>query len=106
MEQERGGTIFQPPWLRPVKREWEREKRKCNRPVLRQLSENPVALRSANIRVVSISCTYTHLIGTMVAFSIFKTLLFCTSLAQSIARALAGVNWMIVLGVLMVVGWR
>jgi hypothetical protein len=106
MEPERGGTIFQLPWLWPVKREWEREKRKCNRPVLRQLSKNPVVLRSADIRVVSISRTYTHLIGTMVAFTLLETLLFCTSLTQSIARALAGVNWMLVLGVLMVVGWR
>jgi len=41
----------------------------------------------------------------MVAFTLLEVLLFSTGLAQSIACALAGVNWMLVLGVL-IVGWR
>ena len=43
--------------------------------------------------------------GAIVAFALFEVLLFGTGLTQSIARALDGVNWMLVLGALMVVGW-
>ena len=66
---------------------------------------NPVALGSTDARAIFISRTYAHLMGAMVAFTLLEVLLFNTGLAESIARALAGVNWMLVLGAFMVVGW-
>lgn len=66
---------------------------------------NPIALGSANARAIFISHTYAHLMGAIVAFTLLKVLLFSTSLTQSIARALDGVNWVLVVGAFMVVSW-
>ena len=66
---------------------------------------NPVALGSADARSIFISRTYAHLMGAIVAFTFLEVLLFSTGVAEGIARALAGVNWMFVLGAFMVVGW-
>ena len=62
-------------------------------------SRNPIALGSANARAIFISHTYAHLMGAIVAFTLLKVLLFSTGLTQSIARALAGVNWVLVVAV-------
>ncbi len=66
---------------------------------------NPVALESSDAGAIFISRTYAHLMGAILAFTLLEVLLFSTGLAESIALALAGVNWMLVLGAFMVVGW-
>ena len=66
---------------------------------------DPVALGDTDARASFISRTYSHLMGAIVVFTLLEVTLFSTGLAHSIARALAGVNWMFVLGAFMVVGW-
>ncbi len=66
---------------------------------------SPVALGSADARATFIRRTYAHLMAAIVAFTLLEAMLFSTGLADSIARALLGVNWMFVLGAFMLVGW-
>ena len=66
---------------------------------------DPVALGDTDARANFISRTYIHLMGAILAFTLLEVTLFSTGLAHSIARGLAGVNWMFVLGAFMVAGW-
>jgi FtsH-binding integral membrane protein len=66
---------------------------------------NPVALGSVDTRATFISRTYAHLMGAIVAFTLLEVILFSTGVAERIALALTGVNWMLVLGAFMLVGW-
>jgi len=52
-----------------------------------------------------IARTYNHLFGAIVAFAGIEFALFQTGLAYSIAQALTGVSWMLVLGGFMVTGF-
>jgi len=49
--------------------------------------------------------TYNHLFGAIVAFSLIEIFLFKTGMAETIARSLLGVNWLLVLGGFVVVSW-
>ena len=69
------------------------------------MDPRPIALGSANARATFISRTYAHLMGAIVAFTLLEAILFSSGLADSIARALLGVNWMFVLGAFVLVGW-
>jgi FtsH-binding integral membrane protein len=60
---------------------------------------------SVEERADFISRTYAHLFGAMIGFTIFETFLFKSGLAETIARTLLGVNWLLVLGGFMIVGW-
>lgn len=48
---------------------------------------------------------YGHLLAAILAFTGLEVYLFKSGMAESIARALIGVNWMLVLGGFMVAGW-
>ena len=48
---------------------------------------------------------YGHLLGAVLAFVAVEVWFFKTGLALTLARALLGVNWMLVLGGFMVTGW-
>ena len=48
---------------------------------------------------------YGHLLGAVAVFVLIETWLFRTGLARPIAEALLGVNWLLVLGAFMIVGW-
>ncbi len=52
-----------------------------------------------------LSRTYGHLTGAIFLFAAIEVVLFKTGVAESIARALIGTSWLIVLGGFMVVGW-
>lgn len=52
-----------------------------------------------------IARTYNHLFGAIVAFAAIEFALFQTGLAFSIAQALTGVSWMLVLGGFMIAGF-
>jgi hypothetical protein len=65
---------------------------------------------SAPISAVSprarfITRTYTHLLGAVLGFTLLEVALFQSGLAASIARALLGTSWLLVLGAFMVVSW-
>lgn len=49
--------------------------------------------------------TYLHLFGAIMAFILIETYLFSSGLAITIAQAMSGVSWLVVLGGFMVVSW-
>ena len=65
----------------------------------------PVAAIGVDARARFISRTYNHLLGAIVGFTLFEWILFSTGTAESIARSLLGVNWLLVLGGFMLVSW-
>ncbi len=67
----------------------------------------PVAVGNldAEARGAFVSRTYAHLFGAVSAFILIEMFLFRTGLAESIARGLLGVSWLLVLGGFVVVSW-
>jgi len=65
----------------------------------------PVAELATEARATFVSRTYAHLCAAIFAFTLIEVYLFKTGLAESIARALLGVSWLIVLGGFVVVSW-
>src|SRR2546430_16709741 len=56
-------------------------------------------------RGVFVSRTYGHLFGAVSAFTLIEIFLFKTGLAETIAQAMLGVSWLLVLGGFVVVSW-
>jgi len=56
-------------------------------------------------RGVFVSRTYGHLFGAVSAFTLIEMFLFKTGLAETIAKAMLGVSWLLVLGGFVVVSW-
>ncbi|MEC8338066.1 MAG: Bax inhibitor-1 family protein [Planctomycetota bacterium] len=65
----------------------------------------PVAQATEDVRSRFIVRTYNHLFGAIALFTLIEIVLFKTGLAEKIAGALMGVNWLFVLGGFMLVGW-
>ncbi|MEW6745387.1 MAG: Bax inhibitor-1 family protein [Planctomycetota bacterium] len=65
----------------------------------------PVAALDEDARATFITRTYIHLLFALTGFTLIEIFLFQTGVAESIARALFGVNWLLVLGAFLVVGW-
>lgn len=65
----------------------------------------PVAGARADSREKFIVRTYNHLFGAIVLFALIEIGLFMSGLAQSIALAMMGTSWLIVLGGFVVVSW-
>lgn len=49
--------------------------------------------------------TYMHLLGAVLAFTAILVFLFQSGLAEKMTMAIAGMNWLIILGAFMVVSW-
>lgn len=64
-----------------------------------------VATLGLEARATFIARTYGHLFAAMLFFTAIEAALFATGLAAPIAQALLGVNWLLVLGGFMIVGW-
>lgn len=62
-------------------------------------------ISTVNPRARFITRTYTHLLGAVLGFTLLEVALFQSGLAASIARALLGTSWLLVLGAFMVVSW-
>ncbi|MFZ5890070.1 MAG: Bax inhibitor-1/YccA family protein [Myxococcota bacterium] len=60
---------------------------------------------SVDRRAQFISRTYNHLFGAIVAFALIEVALFQLGIAESIARAMLGTSWLLVLGAFMLVSW-
>lgn len=58
-----------------------------------------------NARGTFIARTYAHLLGAIAAFTLIEVFLFKTGQAETIFNALAGVNWLWVLGGFVLVSW-
>ncbi len=52
-----------------------------------------------------IARTYNHLLGAIAAFTLIEIAFFKTGVAETIARALLGTSWLLVLGGFVVVSW-
>lgn len=65
----------------------------------------PIGQRDTEARAQFISRTYNHLMGAIVAFTLFEVWLFTSGLAEGIAQTLLGGSWLLVLGAFIVVGW-
>ena len=71
----------------------------------RTLSAMPVAELDAQTRSAFIWRTYGHVALAVLLFAGIETYLFSNGLAMPMARAMLGVNWLLILGGFMVVGW-
>ena len=68
-------------------------------------SGEPVARLGVETRATFIANTYMHLFGAMLAFTGFEILLFTSGVAEALATRMLGVNWLLILGAFMIVGW-
>jgi len=65
----------------------------------------PVAAIGVDARASFINRTYNHLMGAIVLFTLIEVGLFQSGVAESIAGALLGGSWLLVLGAFMLVSW-
>jgi len=65
----------------------------------------PVSAATAEDRSAFIVRTYNHLFGSIVAFTLIEIALFKSGLAETLARAMLGTSWLLVLGAFMIVSW-
>ena len=65
----------------------------------------PVAALDTDRRATFLTRTYTHLLFAILGFIGIEAFLFSSGLAATIAQALLGVNWLLVLGGFMIVSW-
>ncbi len=65
----------------------------------------PVANETVDVRAGFISRTYAHLCSALVLFTLIEIAFFATGVAETIARAMLGVNWLLVLGAFVLVNW-
>jgi len=69
------------------------------------VSSLPVAQVSTDARATFITRTYLHLLGAIIGFVAIQVVLFKTGAAESIARAMLGFSWLLVLGLFMGASW-
>ena len=65
----------------------------------------PIGQRNTDARADFITRTYTHLMASIVLFTLFEVWLFTSGLAEPLASLLLSGSWLIVLGAFMIVGW-
>ncbi len=68
-------------------------------------SHLPVSAMGTETRAAFISRTYAHVALSILGFAVIESYLFSSGLAQEIAPRMLGVNWLLILGAFMVVGW-
>lgn len=69
------------------------------------VSSIPASQVSTDARATFITKTYLHLLGAIVAFIAIEVVLFKTGAAETIARAMSGMSWLIVLGLFVGASW-
>lgn len=68
-------------------------------------AQSPVLALGVETRATFIMQTYMHLFGAILLFVGVEIVLFSTGIAETLAAAMLGVNWLLVLGAFMIVGW-
>jgi FtsH-binding integral membrane protein len=68
-------------------------------------ADSPDVTIGTDQRATFITRTYLHLFGAIVAFTLLETWLFTSGLADTMARAMLGVSWLLVLGAFIIVSW-
>lgn len=76
-------------------------------PSYQNQTPQPYALAGARTeaRAAFITRTYLHLLGAILGFTLVEYYLFSTGLAVTIARAMLGTSWLLVLGGFVLVSW-
>ena len=69
------------------------------------LYRTPVAALGDDARAAFLTRTYAHLLGAILLFALIEVFFFAAGWAVPMAQAMLGVNWLLVLGGFMVVGW-
>jgi uncharacterized protein len=67
--------------------------------------QTPVAALGVEPRATFIWRTYGHVAGAILAFAAIETYLFESGVAAQLAPRMLGVNWLLILGAFMIVGW-
>jgi FtsH-binding integral membrane protein len=65
----------------------------------------PVAALGVDARSIFLTRTYNHLLGAILGFTGLEIFYFKAGLAEPVARAMLGVNWLLVLGGFILVSW-
>ena len=65
----------------------------------------PVGSSSVETRARFVTRTYNHLMGSIVLFTLLEVWFFATGMAETIAAAMLGNSWLLVLGGFMLVTW-
>ena len=68
-------------------------------------SQLPLSAMGTETRAAFITRTYAHVALSILGFAMIESYLFSSGLAQEIAPRMLGVNWLLILGAFMVVGW-
>lgn len=70
-----------------------------------RLADSPDVRIGENTRAAFLTRTYAHLFGAILAFVAVEVALFQSGLAETLARAMLSVNWLLILGAFMIVSW-
>ncbi|MCP3956639.1 MAG: permease [bacterium] len=65
----------------------------------------PVSALGVDSRATFIVRTYQHLLGAIIAFAALEVFLFSSGMAETMAQAMFGVNWLWILGGFIIVSW-
>ena len=68
-------------------------------------TSTPVEMLGVDARATFITRTYNHLLAAILGFVLVEVFFFTTGLAEVMARAMLGVNWLLVLGGFVLVSW-
>ena len=68
-------------------------------------NQAPVAALGSDSRAAFIARTYSHVALAILAFTLIESYFFSSGLAAEIAPRILGVNWLLILGAFMIVGW-
>ena len=69
------------------------------------MSVRPVSAEDADTRARFITRTYAHLMGAMVGFTLIEIALFKSGVAETMAKAMMGTSWLLILGGFILVSW-
>ena len=81
----------------------QQEEQPCSRELCRAIRRSPN--KACETRADFIWRTYGHVAAAILLFAGIETYLFDSGLAQPMAQSMLGVNWLLILGGFMVVGW-
>ena len=68
-------------------------------------SSTPVAYLGVDSRAEFIGRVYSHVLGSIVGFTLLEVVYFQTGIAEAVTAFVAGTSWLLVLGAFMVVSW-
>lgn len=74
-------------------------------PTATPASPVPTGIIAAGTREAFVVRTYVHLFAAVLLFVLLEAMYFASGIAEDIARALLGVNWLLVLGGFIIVSW-